>query len=119
METKKKVTIGITILAVFAVLAFSGVVEMTGKSLGTKQCTNSKGINDDMYERSTITGVQANGIKYLPKTDYCSAENPNILVEFGCGGESGWTRDTIYCNNGCSNGACIKGSINDGRQIFN
>ncbi len=118
METKNKVVIGVVIIAVFAILAFTGVVNTTAKGTLIKECKGSSG-SGDIYKMGTIMGTQANGLTYT-KTDYCSRENPNILVEFKCdfGSQSGWSRDTIYCNNGCSIGACKKGSISDGLEIF-
>ncbi len=107
METKNKVIIGSAILVVFVVLAFTGIVSTTSKEVFIKDCKQTKLDGGSFCEKGTIVGTQSDGITYQ-KTDYCSLENPDILKEYSCAiGTSGWTAKTIYCDLGCSNGACI------------
>lgn len=120
METKNKVIIGVAILAIFAILVFTGTIGTTGNAL-IKQCSDTDG--GSIYIKGSVSGFEAdnNKVKY-EKTDYCSAGNSDILKEYECDitSESGWRADTISCNHGCSNGACIKGSGSDTNegQIF-
>lgn len=106
METKDKIIVGLIIL-VLSTVAFSA--GLTGRAVMASCSDTDKGdLNiNEIYDIGTISGTSDNEMSF-ERTDYCV--DTTYLKEYGCNREkpSKYESRLVICENGCSEGACIK-----------
>lgn len=104
MDTKDKTIIGLVVLLVIAVLLASGILT-TGKAIKIS-CSDTDG--GSIFEKGTISGTTEGGDTF-EVTDYCAVDGSNTVKEYYCdlSQYSGHKSELVYCEKGCSGGACI------------
>ncbi len=116
----KEILIGILIILVLSVFAYSGFFgSVTGKQVSTSTCVDTdEGV--DIFSKGTVYGVDSKGVSYDDKTDICfeksnkdTGKTSKYVKEYYCDYNKGTGNNVIWnyrfelCENGCSNGACL------------
>ncbi len=103
MEKKDMVIVGLVVLLVLVVAFSAG--NFTGYQF-KRSCSDTDGGSN--FIKGTISGTDTAGNSY-EMTDYCDASDSSILKEYSCSSDTyqGWTSNTVSCDNGCVDGACV------------
>lgn len=108
----RKLFIVLIVVLFFSLFYTSGTfnwVVTTGKSSGFCSGTCYDTDMGNIYVKGIVSTTNDNCAKQKDRMDICSETNYHYLIEYNCDltKPANWNSESVYCENGCYDGACI------------